>query len=298
MLNKIFFPFAAVLMLAGLASCSQDLPEGQDAVADTRAEMKFTFAHPSQAARVTDTDFESGDKVGLFVAPAGSTLEIAGNEVNNEILTYTAGSWQARRALYWNAGTWDAYAYYPAFDEVTSTTDQPFSVSTDQTVARSGETLGGYESSDFLHASATGLSASANPVRLTFRHVMSRVTVRLIKGEDYDGDIPDDAVVIIHNTVPEATIDLEGGVATRYLRGSVASIKARKDATGVYSAIIVPQRLDTRQPLVEVLAGGVSYIFDSKFVFKAGVNHLVNLVIDKNPDQLKIEIGGELTNWN
>lgn len=298
MLNKILYPFASLLLIAGVTSCSQDLPGEQSSDDASRTEMKFTFAHPSQSARVTDTDFETGDKVGLFVAASGSPLEIAGNVVNNETLTYDGSSWRARHTLYWDAGTWAAYAYYPAVDEVTSTTDLPFSVSTDQTTPRSGETLGGYESSDFLHASATGLSASAAPVRLTFRHVMSRVTVRLIKGEDYDGELPDDAEVIIHNTVPEATIDLEGGVATRNLRGNVASIKARKESLGVYSAIIVPQRLDTRQPLVEVLAGGVSYIFDSKFVFKAGVNHLVNLVIDKNPDQLKIEIGGELSGWN
>ncbi|MBD5270741.1 MAG: fimbrillin family protein [Bacteroides sp.] len=298
MLNHIIYPLAAVAMIASLASCSQDLPGEQSVGSDTRAEMKFTFAHPSQGARVTDTNFETGDQVGLFVAVADAPLEIAGNIVNNEILTYNGTSWAGRRQLYWDEGMWSAYAYYPAIDEVSSTTDQPFSVSTDQSSTGDGQTLGGYESSDFLHASATGLTASADPVKLAFRHVMSRITVRLVRGEDYDGELPEDAVVIIHNTVPEATIDMEGGVATRNLRGSVASIKARKDATGVYSAIIVPQRLDTRQPLVEVLARGVSYIFDSKFVFKSGVNHVVSLVIDKNPDQLKIEIGGELTNWN
>ena len=42
---------------------------------------------------------------------------------------------------------------------------------------------------------------------------------------------------------------------------------------------------------------GVSYMYESKFVFKPGVEHLVNLVITNNPDKIKIEIGGEVENW-
>ena len=64
-----------------------------------------------------------------------------------------------------------------------------------------------------------------------------------------------------------------------------------------YAAIIVPQRLDNRQPLVEVIMKGVSYLYESKFVFKPGIQHSVQLVVSKNPEQIKIEIGGELENW-
>ena len=42
---------------------------------------------------------------------------------------------------------------------------------------------------------------------------------------------------------------------------------------------------------------GVSYLFESKFLFKPGVDHLVNLVITDNPEQVKIEVGGEVENW-
>ena len=59
----------------------------------------------------------------------------------------------------------------------------------------------------------------------------------------------------------------------------------------------MPQRLDNRVPLVEVIMKGVSYLFESKFLFKPGVDHLVNLVITNNPEQVKIEVGGEVENW-
>ena len=141
------------------------------------------------------------------------------------------------------------------------------------------------------------MSASASPIRLTFRHIMSKITVRLIKGEDFEGEMPTDAKVYVHNTVPSATIDLGVGVATRDVYGKRATITAKQQSVYTYSAIIVPQRIDNRTPLIEVIMKGVSYIFESKFQFKPGTEHLVNLVISDNPDKVKIEVGGEIQDW-
>ncbi len=127
---------------------------------------------------------------------------------------------------------------------------------------------------------------------------MSKISIRLIKGEDYEGDIPEKADVYIHNTVTESSIDLMVGVATKALRGSRKSIMARQTAPTVYSAIIVPQRLENRVPLIEVVMNGVSFLYESKFLFKPGMHHIVNLIVDKNPEQIKIEIGGEILDWN
>lgn len=42
---------------------------------------------------------------------------------------------------------------------------------------------------------------------------------------------------------------------------------------------------------------GVSYMYESRFVFKPGVEHLVNLVISDNPDKVRIDVGGEVEDW-
>ena len=42
---------------------------------------------------------------------------------------------------------------------------------------------------------------------------------------------------------------------------------------------------------------GVSYLVESSFVFKPGIEHVLSVVIDKNPEQVKIEIGGEIETW-
>ncbi len=287
----------SVLLLAlGVASCANESNEPENVDANGKVTMSFTFSHPSDT-RATETSFEEGDAVGLFVAEAGSPLEISGNTLNNEHLTFSSSGWNSGRKLYWDKGTYNAYAYYPVLEEISSVSDLPFSVATDQREANPNG-MHGYEASDFLHASSLGIEASPNTVNLQFRHILSKITIRLIKGEDFEGEIPDNATVYIHNTVTDATIDLAAGIATKNARATGKTVIARQAGPTSYTAIIIPQRLANRVPLVEVVMNGVSFLYESKFLFKPGIHHIVNLVVDKNPEQVKIEVGGEITDWN
>ena len=282
------------LSILGLASCSNDdSTEAPKSAKDTP--MTFDVIHPSQT-RATATEFENGDKIGVYIAKADAPLEIGGNTLNNEPLTITSGTWTPSQNLYWDEGTYNAYAYYP-YMSVTSIEDQPVSVATDQSKGATDGEKSAYEASDLLYAQAKGLTASTSPVTLSFRHIMSKLTIRLVKGEDFEGDMPTDAEIYIHNTVPTATLDISAGIVTRDVKGKTSTIKARQESDFQFGAIIVPQRLDNRVPLVEVVMKGVSYLFESKFLFKPGVDHLVNLVITDNPEQVKIEVGGEVENW-
>ena len=285
------------LAILGMVSCSDEQETALRSQDAKSTPMTFLVSHPGQATRATETSFEQNDKIGLYVADAKAQLEIGGNLVNNEALTYDGSNWAAARTLYWDKGTYTAYAYYPYIENVSNITDQPFSIALDQSTAKSKETLGGYEASDLLFATSKNISASASPIPLNFKHIMSKLKIRLIKGEDFEGDMPTTAQVTIHNTVPTATIDLQAGVATRYVKGTRKSIIAHQDDETSYSAIIVPQRIENRMPLIEVVMKGVSYLFESKFLFKPGTEHLVNLIISDNPDQVKIEVGGEIKNW-
>ena len=81
--------FASVLFLAAvLGSCTDSQDEPTSVGNNGKTEMKFNLSHPSQT-RATDTSFEQGDAVGLYVAEASAPLEIAGNIVNNERLVFS-----------------------------------------------------------------------------------------------------------------------------------------------------------------------------------------------------------------
>ena len=294
-MKHIIKSVSLVLAAFGLMACGNDNDLQHLDVRHTP--MKFIVSHPART-RATATDFERGDSIGLYVARADAPLEIGGNLVSNESLTFDGNSWQTSRPLYWDDGTYNAYAYYPYINKVSSIDDQSFSVRTDQSTVKTAMSLGGYEASDLLFATTKNIKASESPVSLVFRHIMSKLKIILVKGEDFEGDMPTTADVYVHGTVPTATVDLQAGVVTRYVKGTQHTIKAHQDGESTYSAIIVPQRIDTRQPLVEVVMNGVSYMFEGKFVFKPGVEHLVRLVINRNPGNEKIHVSGETGKWD
>lgn len=295
---------ACICLLSSMAmiSCGQEETAGSKETGRNDV-MQFRIAHPSQqqaapTSRATETDFETNDRIGLFVCGENEPLQVGGNYVNNASLTYNGTAWIPARPIYWNDGSYDVYAYYPFSSPILSTDEMEFCVAADQSIASTTDVLGGYEASDFLWASAKKQTAGNDAVALKFKHCMSKLTVRLIKGEDYEGDeLPQDAEVFIHNTVPNATIDLAAGIATKTLYGTEATLKAKAAGNNRYTAIVVPQRITNRRPLVEVVMKGVSYLMESAFVFKPGMHHIVSLTITKNPEQVKIEIGGEIENW-
>lgn len=224
-------------------------------------------------------------------------LQVAGNYATNILSTLTAGKWVNAPAIYWDEGKFDVYAYYP-YDKVTSVENLPFTVQLDQSAPAADGKLSGYEASDFMWARNLGVVSSTSPVSLSFRHILSRVVINLVKSEDYTGDLPDKAEVYIHNTIPTALIDLSSGTVEKNGRVATATIKAVKSGDHSYSAVVVPQRLENRRPLVEVVADGVSFLVESTFVFKSGMSHTINVILANNPSQIKIEVGGEIVDWN
>ena len=297
MKNNIMRWLYVVVCIVGaafFAACSEDAePQHKDAKS---MPMTFTVKHPSQT-RATETDFEKGDRIGLYVADANKQMEIGGNLVNNEVLTYDGNVCTSVRPLYWDDGTFNVYAFYPRMDNVVSLDYQPFSVALDQNTPRTATALGGYEASDLLFASQKNVTASDSPVALYFRHIMSKLRIRLVKGEDFEGELPTKVKVYVHSTITSAVVAIREGIVSYDPGYGRQSIIAHQDDATSYSAIIVPQNISTRMPFLEVEINGVSYFYESQFWYKSGVEHLVNLIISKDPEQVKIEIGGEIKDW-
>ncbi len=290
-MKKIYFMLCAAVMAAG---CQKMADDGRAPVYDEGL-MKFEMSLPS--TKVTATEFEEGDRIGLYVTSYDSDpvpLQISGNWANNVAAVKTGADWVTEKKIFWSEGKMDVYAYYP-YMTVTSVDEQPFSVALDQNAPGDGETLGGYEASDFLWAKTEGAVAADESVALTFEHRLTKFVIKLAKGPDYEGVFPEESELYIHNVVPTATIDFATGAVTKDIFGEPATIRARRVDDETFEAIIVPQRVESRRPFLELIANGVSYLIEDTFNFKAGMCHTLSLTINSNPDQVSVEIGGSIT---
>lgn len=289
--TKTIFRLSAVAaLISSMTSCSNSINE--EPIIDPNV-IRIDAVHPSSInTRVTATGFENNDQIGVFVAAEGSILQAFGNSVNNGLFTYDGSQWNPMRTYYWNEGKHDIYAYYPYRELVDNVEDMSFTVASDQSAPE------GYSSSDFLWAKAESQQAGTSAVKLIFSHIMSRAIVELVKGEKYEGEIPDNAEVTIHNVVPTASIDISTGSAGKDNYAAAESIKMQRIANGKYAAIIVPQRIDTRRPLVEVNIDNVSYLMEGSISFKQGFQHTITITLTANPQQAEIEIGGGINNWD
>ena len=259
-------------------------------------QIRFSANYPGAiSSRVSNNRFENGDIMGIYmteyVDQTPSPLQLSGNFLTNVPTVYNGYNWQCTPAMYWGDGKYDIYAYYPYDGEPYSVDEYKFTIDSDQSVSS------GYEASDFLWAKASGVERM-DMVPLSFNHSMSKLVVKLAAGIEYEGELPNDAKVVIHNTVPTALIDLSTGLVNKDSRSSEKSIIAQKNVDGSYSAIIVPQRIQNHIPLIEIICNDVSYLVESAFIFRPGVQHTVTVTLDSNPDKVRIQVGGEIQNWN
>lgn len=278
MKKKIFI--IAALSLLTLAACDKiQKSEHED------GEIRFNLGLP--ATRATASAFESGDRVSLFaVEYDGETVapvQVGGNYINNEPLTFDGTKWTAARKLYWSGNPCDFYALYPYQSDMKSVDDYPFEVATDQN-------NGGYEASDLLFAKTEKVSRADGAVNLQFRHIFSKLIVKVEKGPKFEGEIPDDIVSHIYNTNVECSVSLNTGSVEKNAFGAKKTITMNKLSNELFEAVLVPQNIEKTTPLIELTMGGIAYLLDYSLSFRAGYAHTITVTLNTSPDQEKIEI--------
>lgn len=281
--------------LLSICACSSDGSDGNTDVIQPPVENKLAINISTNiSSRATEEAFEAGDCVGLYVANYGkdgkpTALKTSGNHVDNLKFTYN-GTWTPAQAVYWQDATThaDFYLYYPYTSSISSVDAMPFNVKEDQSKEAD------YKACDLLIGKAADIAPTKNEIMITAKHVISQMAIKVVPGNGFTQTSLDAAKVAVkvNGVKTTSTVNLATATAT----GNAKSITAYK-AGETYKAIIVPQRIDTRLPLIEVVMEGVSYICNSRFVFKPGMEHLVNVVIDKNANQTKIDINGSTTKW-
>lgn len=275
--------------LLATTSCSKE--EGNS----DNGQLLLAPALPNMS-KATETEFESGDRFGIYAVEykedAPLPLQLSGNWANNSMALYNGTNWSISPVIWWNnASKLDVIAYYPYNSNPNSVDNYLFTIEEDQ--RESGFTL-----SDLMWAKAKGAERSAGAVALNFRHKLSRLDIKLIRGDEFEGDIPADAVVRVMGTVSSAIMDMESGGIEKNPQGKEMTITAHQRGVGEYSAIIVPQKILNQIPLVEILVNNVSYLVSSRFIFEEGVRHTLNITLNSDPNKILITIGGGIEDWN
>lgn len=238
--------------------------------------------------RVTDTDYEPGDKVGIYVVnyqgSSSGTLQPSGNHVDNMCFTYT-DNWTPESDIYWKDETTQAdfYCYYP-YGKPSDIAAYPFSVKTDQ--SRQVD----YKASEFLWGKASGVNPTANAVPIITNRSMSNMLIYVSPGKGFTEETLAAATksVRICNVKASATVDLRTGVATA--TGAATEIVPYNEGA-YYRALLVPQTVADGSNLIMITVDGVDYTLAKGFTFKANTQHKFTVTVNKASSGVDIGVG-------
>ncbi|MDR0962454.1 MAG: fimbrillin family protein [Mediterranea sp.] len=281
----------AIALIASLASCSKgnDNPDVEPPSPPEPVKPTPIVIAVNPHTRATDSGYESGDKVGIFVVnyaaeTTAGTLTAAGNHVDNMRFAFDGAKWTPDETVYWKDRTTkaDFYCYYPHRASLTSITDVSVSVPVDQS------TTGKYQEGDFLWGK-TSSAPTTSAVSITTNHVMSNLLIYLEAGEGYTATTlaAAEKQLTINGTKTTGTLHLATGVVTA--TGNAADITPLA-TDGYYRALIVPQTV-TDANLITLTVDGKSYTLKQTLTFKANTKHECKLIVGKVSSGINIGIG-------
>jgi len=265
-MKKAFWMAAAALL--ALAACNKnskpDTPPVDFSQYKLRVEPVIT--------RVTETNFESGDAIGLSVAkPSGDyaanvKLAYDGTAFSGDLNWYEEGE---------VTSTLKAYYPYKEGDGLPTS----FTVQHDQSK--------GTAASDFVSAVKENVLPSANAVPVVFKHRLSRLvtTVKNNTGADIES-------IVFEEFVPQAHIAAD-------LTATVVDGAKWQPLTPFFKDdkyyLIVPAQ--TVKPVVKVTAGGKTLTQQlTEVSMEPGKQYSLSMVVNK--EEIKVVLAGEIENWN
>ena len=271
-----------------LASCGKG---SSDSVATPDPKYITVEAEIGNLTRATTTGvstvFDKGDQISLYAWTESATAMPASLVVNGVTNTLgDDGKWTPETLMLWQDMTTLHYflSIYPKRTVADFTADE-FSI-----------TEGNYQASDLLAAVilSPGLTATNNPVNLTFNHQMAKLYVNMNFRTQWDA-VP---------TIASCTATAAKTCTINYLANTVTPkgeqvdvpLAAKEKAENFsvsYEGIMVPQT-GFRTVSVKIGEQTFTYTHDADIPLVAGKFTTLNLIVGRN----KIEIGTvDITDW-
>lgn len=288
-LNKFFTGMASLAAAMALTACSQDEAEIQPSALTQGNVISLTsqVAATRAASDPQTTALSTSNKVGVYVSSSSSTLY---NNVEHSV--GDAGALTATTTMNYpteDGATVNIYAYAPYASSLELSSDNAFSVSTDQSAES------GYLASDLVYASKTGQASTSDAVSLTFAHKLSQL--QIVIQNDANINLTNASVYVTGTKIATTFNPSTGTVGAA--SGDATAIKAANiSAAGTVYAIVVPQDIAANTELVKITTSDKTYIakLTSAVTFAAGKAHSFTARIAPNEVELTLN-ASSITEW-
>ena len=244
--------------------------------------------------RANEQGFVSGDRMGVYIVDykqdQPGMLHATDNRASNLAFTFDADNyrWTAPTAVYWRDKETpvDIYAYYPLANYIANPSAYAFEVQADQSIEAQNGDLATYEQSDLLWGKQTGVSPTSETIIVKMQHQLAGVRVYLNRGEGISDTewAKLSPIVLIENTIRQATVDLSTGTATVAGGQGAVPINMAPQSDNSYRAVVVPQIVSAGQTLLSVTIDGTSYShqLSTAMIYQAGKLHNFTLTVNKS----------------
>lgn len=249
--NKFFIGMASLVAAMALTACSQDEADFQPSALTKGNVISLTsqVAATRAASDPQTTALSTSNKVGVYVSSSSSTLY---NNVEHSV--GDAGALTATTTMNYpteDGATVNIYAYAPYTSSMDLSSDNAFSVSTDQSAES------GYLTSDLVYASKTGQASTSDAVSLTFAHKLSQL--QIVIQNEANIDLTNASVYVTGTKIATTFNPSTGTVGSA--SGDATAIKAATiSAAGTVYAIVVPQEIAANTELVKITTSDKTYI--------------------------------------
>ena len=288
-MKKLSFLAALCVALFSCSSGGGEEPDVPNPSKPDKPNVQLPININTAITRATETAFESGDKVGLFVVNrnadgSSQALKTTGNYVDNMQYTYSS-TWTPATPVYWKDDKTNAdfYLYYPYRSSLSSVNDMPFSVEADQSTVES------YKAGDLLVGATYNVVPTVSAVNIQAKHLMSQMAIVLKAGDGFtEASLAASNIsVSINNLRTSATVDLASSAVKAV--GSATSVKPYKDGS-VYRAIVVPQEV-AQGNLITVNVNGRDFNLAKAFTFVSGKRNTFTVTLSKTSSGVNVTIG-------
>lgn len=267
--------YSVLMMTAAMLLVACEHTELANKPSDRQVPLVLNSGISTQTTRAFDATWDANDQIGVFttVANTPSFITYSGDNLDANKPYKTASLFNTNGTSYQtfsptdgdiylpaDGSAVDVYAYYPYADGISDS--NPFSITlTPQTTANQ-------KAIDILTAKATKCSDNTNPIdidhnntRLLFTHCLSKVIIKVKKGEGYaDDDLSGSNISGVQLTGQPTTAEFKPiaqelritgtastAISVQELESGDADFDNSADVLHTYRAIILPND-DTTNP--------------------------------------------------